>query len=333
MTHNITALVSSSSSGLSAPLSANLRRKVKYYVDREKSPATLRAYRTAWNQFVGWTKKKGFTPLPSSPEVMSAYFAELADKGAKVSTIMVALAAIRFFHKRHNVTDETHHVLVEATLAGIRRDKHVKPEKKAAIEAPLLKKLLNVIPNTIAGRRDRLIFRMMYMGAFRRSELTALNVSDIEIDKKEMHITVRASKTDPDGKGFVKHIAVDDEISHRLVKDYRAWLKEAKITKGAIFRRVLRWGVVSDRRLSPQSIALLVKQYARKAKIKASNLSGHSFRSGFITSALKAGAKEGDIMDITGHKNFAIVRGYNRNATPGARRAVKSALSKMDEEE
>ena len=264
----------------------------------------MRAYRAAWNKFSKWAERHQHIALPASPEVVAAYFTDLADEGAKVSTIMVALAAIRYFHKRQNAVDETHHVLVEATLAGIRRNKRLAPEKKAAIDAPLLKKPLNVIPNTIGGRRDRLIFRMMFMGAFRRSELTDLNVEDIEIDKKEMHIKLRHSKTDQEGKGFEKHLAVvDDAISHRLVEDYQAWIGEAKITKGAIFRRVLRGGIVSDRRLHPRHVARLVKLYARKAHINPDKFSGHSFRSGFITGALKNGANEGDIMDITGQKS------------------------------
>ena len=325
-----TSLATTSNSLPSAPLTARLRSKVKHYVDRERSAATLRVYRSAQNQFESWVKRNGFIPLPAAPEVIAAYIAELADAGAKISTIRVAVSAIRHFHLRQNFADPTHHVLVSSTISGVSHDKPTAPKKKDPIEAPLLGKMLNIIPNTLSGRRDRLMFRMMFMGAFRRSELVALNIEDVRIDAKEMHITIRRSKTDQTGQGFVKHIAVDDPLSHRLVEDYRAWLGEAKIAKGAIFRRMNRFEKVSDRRLSAQSVALLVKHYARKAGIDPRNLSGHSFRSGFVTSALKAGAHEGDIMDITAHKDARTVRGYNRDASVGARRAVKSALSQMN---
>ena len=326
----ITAITTSAPNLPSVPLSARLRSKVKHYVDRERSPATRRVYHSAWNQFESWTKRNGFSPLPAAPEVISGYIAELADAGAKISTVRVAVSAIRYFHLRQGFDDPTRHVLVSSTIAGVSRDKPTAPKKKDPIEAPLLGKMLNVISNTLSGRRDRLMFRMMFMGAFRRSELVALNVEDVQIDTKEMHITIRRSKTDQSGKGFVKHIAVDDPLSRRLVEDYRAWLGEAKISKGAIFRRMNRFAKVSDRRLSAQTVALLVKCYARKAGVDPRNLSGQSFRSGFVTSALKAGAHEGDIMDITAHKDARTVRGYNRDASAGARRAVKGALSQMN---
>lgn len=81
-------------SALASPLSAKQKQRVKFYVEQEKAPATLRAYRTAWNQFAAWAKREGHSALPATPEVVAAYFTDLADAGAKVSTIMVTLVAL-----------------------------------------------------------------------------------------------------------------------------------------------------------------------------------------------------------------------------------------------
>ena len=66
--------------------------------------------------------------------------------------------------------------------------------------------------------------------------------------------------------------------------------------------------------LSPQSVALIVKAYARKAGLDAVNYSGHSLRAGLITSAAKAGVSSWKIREQTGHKSDAMLQRYIRDA-------------------
>jgi site-specific recombinase XerD len=56
---------------------------------------------------------------------------------------------------------------------------------------------------------------------------------------------------------------------------------------GRVFRSITRGGRVGAAGLSAESVADLVKAYAQRAGLDASTFSGHSLRSGFLTSALK----------------------------------------------
>lgn len=73
-------------------------------------------------------------------------------------------------------------------------------------------------------------------------------------------------------------------------------------------------GRTSDRRLSARAVAEVVKAYARRAGLKATEFSGHSLRSGFLTSAAARGASIFKMMDVSRHKSVETLRGYVRDA-------------------
>ena len=76
--------------------------------------------------------------------------------------------------------------------------------------------------------------------------------------------------------------------------------------------RISKGSRLSEKRLSDQTVALLIKDYLKIAGIDSNNYSGHSLRSGFATSAAEAGVEERNIMAMTGHKSPEMVRRYIR---------------------
>jgi len=81
---------------------------------------------------------------------------------------------------------------------------------------------------------------------------------------------------------------------------------------GPVFRRVDRYGFVSRRRgLDPASIAYIVKQAARRAGFRhVRDVSGHSFRSGHVSQAVRNGVPEYVVMKQTGHKSQEVLGAY-----------------------
>ena len=98
------------------------------------------------------------------------------------------------------------------------------------------------------------------------------------------------------------------------VVNLKKWLEISKIKSGPIFRRFSKGLSLSDKRLTDQSVVLLLKYYLRLAGIENKNFSGHSLRSGFATVAAESGADERSIMAMTGHKTTQMVRRYIRDA-------------------
>jgi len=88
----------------------------------------------------------------------------------------------------------------------------------------------------------------------------------------------------------------------------------AGIVSGPLFRPINKSSTVSASQLTCRSVANIIKQFAGRAGLDAAIYSGHSLRSGFLTSAAARGASIFKMMDQSGHKSIDTLRGYVRDA-------------------
>ena len=302
-----------------AKLPAEVAAIVRAYQQASKADSTVRAYRSDVQVFQAWCTRFGFRSLPASPEVVAGFLTHEAEAGRSASTIGRRLAAIRYGHKLAKATDPTDDEDVRATMKGIRRRVGVAPTQKAAATADVLQMLLARTPDTLTGKRDRALLALGFAGAFRRSELVALNVEDLREDPEGLRVTVRRSKVDQEGAGFEKAIPHGRFI--RPVALVHGWLMAAGITSGPVFRPVSRSGRVrvanvpgGNVRLTDRSVANILQGYCTAAGLDASTFGAHSLRAGYITTAAERGADLARIMDQSGHRNADTVLGYIRRA-------------------
>jgi integrase len=295
------------------------------YARKSKADHTLKLYGAAWREFEAFAAQHGAAALPASMETVTAHLVALADNGAKVSTIEVKRAAVGYFHRLQHHADPTAGEEVKVIMSGIRREIGTAPAKKAPVKLDELRKMIAALPDTLAGKRDRALLLVGWAGAFRRSELVALDVSDLHINGK-ITITIRHSKTDQEGRGMVKTIPPIADAAIDPVAAVRDWLAASDIKSGALFRAVDQWGHVRDRRLNDKAVAGIVKSAAQRAGLEPVQFAGHSLRSGFITTAAEGGAHEWQIQEQTGHKSERVLRGYIQAAGRGAQSAVKIAF-------
>jgi len=129
-----------------------------------------------------------------------------------------------------------------------------------------------------------------------------------------LKIKIRRSKTDQFGEGSTKGLPYFDNSQYCPVVSIRKWIEISKLNSGALFRRFTKGSKLSEKRLTDQTVALLIKEYLKLAGIESKNYSGHSLRSGFATSAAESGAEERSIMAMTGHKSTEMVRRYIKDA-------------------
>jgi site-specific recombinase XerC len=125
-------------------------------------------------------------------------------------------------------------------LAGIRRTIGTAPRRKAA--ADRLRAMLNACPDTMLGIRDRALLALGFAGAFRRSELVALQVDDLTEVADGFRVTIRRSKTDQTGEG--QEIVIPRGLKIRPVEAVQGYLKAAGVVDGVLFRVVHRGGYV-----------------------------------------------------------------------------------------
>ncbi len=289
--------------------------KAAAYVAASKAPNTLRAYRGDWQRFSAWCAARGLPALPAAPQTVALYIADLGGT-AKPSTITRALAAIAKAHQAagHESPCAMRHAAVKEVLAGIRRTHGTAQAGKAALLTAHLLQLTAVLPDSLLGKRDAALLMLGVSGAFRRSELVALTVSDIEFCDDGLKVTLRRSKTDQEGKGRVIGIAYRSKPQLCPVRSLRRWLDAAAIAEGPLFRAVNRHGSLGPSALTDQVVRVVVQRYCKLAGVDASQFSAHSLRSGFVTQAFIGGATESSIMKTTGHKSSAMIRRYTKDS-------------------
>jgi site-specific recombinase XerD len=277
----------------------------------EKAPATRRAYASDFRLFQAYCDAKGTSALPAAPETVAAYIAA-ESLTAKPSTIGRRIAAIRYAHKLAGVETPTDAEGVKATMRGICRTFGSAKVKKAPAIAARMLSMVAAAPDRLSDLRDHALLLIGFAGAFRRSELVALDVADIEETSAGLLITVRRGKTDQEAQGRTISISRGDVACP--VKALREWLDAAGIVSGPLFRPINKSHTVSASRLTCRSVANIVKEYAGRAGFDAAVYSGHSLRSGFLTSAAGKGASIFKMMDQSGHKSIETLRGYVRDA-------------------
>ncbi|WP_336490638.1 site-specific integrase [Methylobacterium nigriterrae] len=174
-------------------LPAEAAALVQAYQRASKADATVRAYRGDAALFEAWCARHGFRSMPASPEAVAGFLVREAKAGRAASTIGRRLAAIRYAHKLASLPDPTADEGVHAAVKGIRRRIGTAPNQKAAATADVLAAMIMRTPDTLTGKRDRALLALGFAGAFRRSELVALNVEDLREDKDGLRILVRRS--------------------------------------------------------------------------------------------------------------------------------------------
>jgi integrase len=285
--------------------SLKLSPLVKQYLQASLSENTRRAYSNDLKHFINWGGR-----IPASPEVVATYLAEHATK-LSWGTLSHRVVAINQAHLAKRRASPTQSDLVKSTLRGIRRSScHVLRKVTPAL-LPQIQEMVKESEG-IRNKRNRALLLLGFAGAFRRSELVSIKVEDIEFVPKGIVINLPRSKTDQTGNG--RHIAIPTtKGKYCPVKAVKDWLKASCINSGAVFRNVNRHGQVMDKGLTPQSVALIIKESVTAIGLNPKEFSGHSLRAGFVTNAAIKGVSNWKICQQTGHKSDAVMQGYIRD--------------------
>lgn len=281
------------------------------YAKKSRSARTWRAYKNDWAVFEAWCQEVALAPLPAAAETIALFAASQAADGRSPSTLTRRLSAIRLVHLGAGHASAHNTLQVTEVMRGIRRDWGRPAAKKApAIDEEVKRMADSVEPGTAKGLRDRALLLFGFAGAFRRSELVALNTWDLEERDEGLKVTITHSKTDQEGQGQRIAIPRQPGSAYCPVQALEDWLTVAEIERGALFRRMYRSDKVGAGRLSAQSVALVIKDYAHKAGLDSSRYSGHSLRSGFLTSAAKNRASIFKMADQSRHRSLDVLRKY-----------------------
>lgn len=284
-------------------------------IEASRAAATRTAYRGDWQRFTDWCDANGIAPLHASDEHVAAYVGYLVTVGKKPSTIERALASLNAAYRAAGIDDPpSASTVVRLTMSGARRTVGVAPDRARPLSLAEMKVMVDALPNSLAGTRDRALLLVGFAAALRRNELASLTVGDLEFVHEGLLVHLRRSKTDQQGEGQTVPVAYASDVSYCPIRGSRAWLEDAGLTQGPLWRSITRHGAVGGS-LSSRAVHDIVLRAARGAGVDLDRLSAHSLRAGYVTAAALAGAPERAIANVSRHKSIPVLRTYVRQAT------------------
>ena len=287
---------------------------------------TARAYLKNWKIFSEWCASSGLWAYPANGSTIARYIDFLKTSGKKASSIAQAVASIRKYHEVFGVImkdvarkNPCESIEVKTAMKAVRRELGTAPAQKDALTADKLAEMFSSVSrDDLKGLRDKALVLLGFAGAFRRSELVSLTLADLE--EVETHkgrlgymVTVRHSKTDQEGAGMIKAIFPARNKDLCPVRALQEWLEVSgmKDASAHLFPSIRKGGHLGSAPMTVRDDARVLKRMVEAAGLNGlKNVSGHSLRRGFVTTAINKGASAISVMNQTGHKSISSLKRY-----------------------
>jgi integrase/recombinase XerC len=265
-------------------------------LERNASEHTVKSYREDLTQALGFFAEKlgKIGPERLTTRHMRAYLAWLHEQGYAKTTIARRIAAVRSWC-RFLCRQGTLQSNPAEGLRGPRQDKKL-PNFLGPDD---LAKLLTTPPaDTSFGCRDRAILETLYSAGVRVSELTGLNVDDV--DMNDGCAIVR-------GKGKRERLVL---LGAECREALRTWFtfRESLTKSPALFVNK------SGSRLTSRSVGRLLEKYLAQAGLDP-RASPHTLRHSFATHLLDAGADIRSVQELLGHRSLSTTQVYTHVTT------------------
>jgi len=248
---------------------------------------------------------------------LAEYVGWLYDSGVAAATPTQAIAACRF-EARMAGTDDPCGALTKRALAGFRRDADAQQRGRgqafgiSAKQAATMAALAAENGTSIRGLRDAAIIAVMSDAMLRVSEAADLRAEDVtENEDGSGRLTIRQAKTDPNGEGRTLYLGPE------ALRRFRSWLDAAGIRHGRAFRQVRRGGHVQAGGVTPNTVRLIVKQWAAAVGIDGKRVSGQSLRVGMAQTLAAAGASVVEMQQAGRWKSPQMPAHYARGERAG----------------
>ena len=260
--------------------------------------------------FREWCTARDLTALPADVTTVARYVAAM-EATLAVSTIRRRLASISVHHQAAGHPTPTRDPAIGRVMDGLVRRHGVAPKKVRAARTSVLRSLVAPLhPDRLADIRDRALLVVGMAGAFRRSELVAIDVEHVTEDEQGLRIRVLRSKRDQEGKGALVGVPYGSNPETCPVRSWRAWLVASGIDSGPAFRAVDKHGHLSPTRITDRQVARIVQRRALAVGLPAADFAGHSLRAGYATEAYAAGKSELSIMRGGRCNTHTAMEGY-----------------------
>jgi integrase/recombinase XerC len=298
-------------------------------LNRNASDHTVRAYDSDLSQFLAFMSAEYRKPRPElrpseiTRPIIRGFLADLFRHGESRATAARKLAAIRSFLrylKRERLIESDPGLLVSTPKREQKIPRHLEVDEMVRLlETPDTGQAL--------GRRDRAILELLYASGLRLSELTGLDLDDVNLGSRMARVM---------GKGRKERLVPFNRSAESAI---RAWLPDREVLtrqataghrtegggrraeggarpdrgrrpeKGQRLRREPLFLNYRGTRLSSRHVHRLVRHYVSACSTRY-GISPHAIRHSFATHLLEAGADLRAIQELLGHIRLSTTQRY-----------------------
>ncbi len=282
-------------------------------LEKNASAHTVKSYREDLTQAVEFFRERLGTTTPElrqlNTRLLRAYLAWLHDQGYARTTIARRLAAVRSWCRflRRQGSLETN------PADGLRGPRQEKRLPHFLGETQLTQLLTAPPAEDPLGLRDRAILETLYSAGMRVSELTGLDLEDLDLDGGLA--TVR-------GKGKRERLVLLGEPAREAL---RLWLeqREALIAKAGRSQTAVFLNK-NGTRLTSRSVGRMLAKYLAQAGLDP-RTSPHTLRHSFATHLLDRGADIRSVQELLGHRSLTTTQIYTHVTTQRLRESYHKA--------
>ncbi|MDF3983288.1 tyrosine-type recombinase/integrase [Luteibacter sp. PPL201] len=319
---------------MAASVEAVLERLTTWSTDfaEGSAPATVKAVRSDWAQYLAWCEATSATPLPASVDQLETFLSAAIDKGRKRATVDRYLYTVGLVHVAAGLPspskDPDWPVKWKKLIRRLKTTGGHARKQAGELDSAGIETILASLGDSPRDLRDAALLSMASDTLCRESELVAIRVEHLHHNRRRntwsLHVTF--SKTNQDG------VAPDYRfVSLETIARVRAWQAAANISEGALFRPVGgRPKVDGDPAdaLLPQEVARIFRRRAKAAGLEnATSISGHSARIGSANDLSEHSATGIQIQQAGGWKTDRMVTYYTRRSSAGVNAMAKLRTS------
>lgn len=227
------------------------------------------------------------------------------------ATLDRRIASWQAFHRMRNLTSPFSAPLVQQARQKARRAnaKPRAPKSPRPVTRDVLTTLLASCDDSLRGIRDRAMLTLAFAsGGRRRSEVTALNVDDI--DAREFAakglVWLRLLETKTTRISDAPRLPLKGPAARALVH----WIESATLNKGPLFRPISKADRPLPRRLAPDALRVILRHRLRVAGLPEDYATPHGLRAGFLTQAALDGAPLAAAMKLSLHRSAIQAQKY-----------------------
>ncbi len=274
-------------------------------LEKNASALTVKSYREDLSQAVQFFREKygeqGLTPARVSSRHLLAFTVWLHEQQYAKTTIARRIAAVRSWFRflcRQGVIPSN----PAEGLRGPRQDKKL----PHFLARDALTNLLESPPtDSPLGLRDRAILEALYSAGLRVSELTGLNIADLDLDAGLA--TIR-------GKGKKERLAFFGRPALKVLKQWLSARELLLTRKGGVKQAEAVFLNKNGSRLTSRSVGRLLEKYLAQAGLDP-EASPHSLRHSFATHLLDQGADIRSVQELLGHRSLGTTQIYTHVTT------------------